>query len=216
MPIVMTRVGNPVKLGLVNSLSHPGGNVTGLTFIPDEVSGKRLELLREALPGAARVGVLWYGPNPGTTLVVHEMERPSQQLGIELLLLPASGRADLIRLIESAKNRQIQALVVVDDAFITKHRFEIIDLAMRHALPAFSLWKVFAEDGALMAYGASTSAIYRRAAHYVDRILKGTSPAYLPVEQPTKFELVINLRTAKALNISIPPTLLARADEVIQ
>ena len=216
IPIVMTRVGNPIKLGLVQSLSKPGGNVTGLTFIPDEVSGKRLQLLKEILPGASRAAVLWYGPNPGTTLVVHEMEEPSRQLGIDLLLFPVTGSGDFPGVVEAAKNGRVQALVVVDDAFITKHRLEILDLATRHSLPVFSLWKDFAEDGALMAYGASTPAIYRRAAHYLDRILKGAKPADLPVEQPTAFEMVINLKTARALSLTISPTLLARADEVIE
>jgi putative ABC transport system substrate-binding protein len=216
IPIVMTRVANPIKLGLVNSLSRPGGNVTGLTFIPDEVNGKRLQLLKEIFPSASRAAVLWYGPNPGTTLVVHEMAELSAQLGIELLLFPVNSPNYLAGVFDAARSSPVQALVVVDDAFITKHRLEILDLAMRHSLPVFALWKAFAEAGAVMAYGASTDPIYRRAAHYVDRILKGAIPADLPVEQPTKFELVINLKSAKALGIEIPPTLLARADEVIE
>jgi putative ABC transport system substrate-binding protein len=216
IPIVMTRVGNPIKLGLVNSLSQPGGNVTGLTFIPDEVSGKRLQLLKEILPGASRAAVLWYGPNPGTTLVVHEMAAPSRQLGIELLLFPVNSPGDLPEAFDAGRRGHSQALVVVDDAFITKHRRKILDLAMRHSLPVFALFRPFAEDGALMAYGASAPPIYRRAAFYVDRILKGARPADLPVEQPTKFELTINLKTARALRVEVPPMLLARADEVIE
>jgi ABC-type uncharacterized transport system substrate-binding protein len=216
IPIVMTRVGNPIKLGLVNSLSQPGGNVTGLTFIPDEVSGKRLQLLKEILPGASRAAVLWYGPNPGPTLVVHEMAAPSRQLGIELLLFPVHSPADLPEAFDAGRRGHSQALVVVDDAFITKHRRKILDLAMRHSLPVFALFRPFAEDGALMAYGASAPPIYRRAAFYVDRILKGARPADLPVEQPTKFELTINLKTARALRVEVPPMLLARADEVIE
>jgi putative ABC transport system substrate-binding protein len=216
IPIVMTRVGDPIKLGLVKSLSKPGGNVTGLTFIPDEVSGKRLQLLKDILPSVSRVAVLWYGANAGTTLVVREMDAPSRQLGIHLLLVPVNGLDDLTGAFEAAKRGQVEAVVVVDDALITHHRVELLDLAIRHSLPVFALWKPFAEAGALMAYGASTPAIYRRAAHYVDRILKGASPADLPVEQPTQFELTINLKTARALGIEVPPTLLARADEVIE
>lgn len=177
IPIVMTRVANPVKTGLVPSLSKPGGNVTGMSFFPDELSAKRLQLLKEVLPSASRVAVLSDEGNVGTTLVIGEMEAPSRQLGMELLVLRVSGPGDFAR----AKSGHAEALVLVDNAFFTKHRAEILDRAAKHSLPVFALWRPFAEAGALMAYGASTPAIYRRAAHYVDRILKGASPADLPV-----------------------------------
>jgi putative ABC transport system substrate-binding protein len=216
IPIVMTRVANPVKTGLVPSLSKPGGNITGMSFFPDELSAKRLQLLKEVLPSVSRVAVLSDEGNVGTTLVIGEMEAPSRQLGIELLVLSVSGPGDFVGAFEAAKRGHAEALILVDNAFFTKHRAEILDRAAKHSLPVFSLWRPFAEAGALMAYGARTPPIYRRAAHYVDRILKGASPADLPVEQPTEFELTINLKTARALSIEIPLTLLARADEVIE
>ena len=216
IPIVITRVANPVKTGLVQSLAKPGGNVTGMSFFPDDLSAKRLELLKEVLPNASRVAVFSNPGNLGMDLVIGAMEAPSRQLGINLLVVPVNGPGGFLEAFEAAKNTGAQALVVVDNAFITKHRAEIVELAAKHSLPVFALWKTFAEAGALMAYGASTPAIYRRAAYYVDRILKGAKPAELPVEQPTKFELVINLKTARALGLEVPPTLLARADEVIE
>jgi putative ABC transport system substrate-binding protein len=216
IPIVMTRVADPIKLGIVPSLSHPSGNITGLNFMPDELSGKRLQMLKEIFPSLSHVAVLWYGANPGTTLVVHGMEAPSRELSIKLLLLPVNGPDDFFKAFETAKNGHAEALVVVDDALVTRHRVELLDLATKHSLPVVSLFKPFAEAGALIAYGPSTPPMYRRAAYYVDRILKGVRPADLPVEQPTIFELVINLKTAKTLGLEIPATLLARADEVIE
>ena len=215
LPIVMTRIGDPIKLGLVPSLSKPGGNITGLSFIPSEVSGKRLQLLKETIPGVSRVAVLWY-ENPGTTLIVQEMQAPSQGLGINLSLIPVNGAADFVAALATAKKDGVEALVVVDDALITRYRQEILDLAAKHALPVFALFRPMADAGAVMTYGPSAPAIYRRTAHYVDRILKGVNPADLPVEQPTKFELIINLKAASALGLTMPPTLLARADEVIE
>jgi ABC-type uncharacterized transport system substrate-binding protein len=216
IPIVITRVANPVKTGLVQSLAKPGGNVTGMSFFPDDLSAKRLELLKEVLPSASRVAVFSDSGNVGTDLVISAMEAPSRELGIEVLVLSVRGPDGFVEAFEAAKSADAHALVLVDNAFITKHRAEIVELAAKHSLPVFSLFKPLAEAGALMAYGASTPPIYRRAAHYVDRILKGANPAELPVEQPTKFELVINLKAAKALGLEIPATLLARADEVIE
>jgi putative tryptophan/tyrosine transport system substrate-binding protein len=216
IPIVMTRVADPIKLGIVPSLSNPSGNITGLNFMPDELSGKRLQILKEIFPSISRVAVLWYGANPGTTLVVRGMEAPSRELTIELLFLPVNGPDEFFKAFEIAKSGQAEALIVVDDALVTRHRVELLDLATKHHLPVVALFKPFAEAGALIAYGPSTPAMYRRAAYYVDRILRGIKPAELPVEQPTHFELVINLKTAKALGLEIPPTLLARADEVIE
>jgi putative tryptophan/tyrosine transport system substrate-binding protein len=216
VPIVITRVSNPVKTGLVQSLAKPGGNVTGMSFFPDDLSAKRLELLKEVLPGASRVAVFSDPGNVGTDVVISAMEAPSRQLGLELLVLSLRGPDGFVEAFEAAKSADAHALVLVDNAFITKHRAEIVKLAAKHSLPVFSLFKPLAEAGALMAYGASTPPIYRRAAYYVDRILKGANPADLPVEQPTKFELVINLKTAKYLGLDVPPTLLARADEVIE
>jgi putative tryptophan/tyrosine transport system substrate-binding protein len=144
------------------------------------------------------------------------MKAPSRQLGIELLLLPVRGSSDLTGAFQAANSGRIEALIVVDDAVATRHRVEILKLAATHSLAVVSQYKAFAEAGALMAYGPSTPAIYHRAAYYVDRILKGANAGDLPVEQPSKFDLVINLKTARALGVTIPPTLLARADEVIE
>jgi putative ABC transport system substrate-binding protein len=215
IPIIMTRVADPVTTGLVASLSRPGGNVTGLSFIPDALSAKRLQLLKELLPGITRVAALWYAANPGAATIVREMEAASPQLGLELLRVPVQGTADLGAAFRAMMDGGTQAILVVDDAFITKCRADILGLAIQHRLPVSAMWKDFAEAGALVAYGPS-SVMYYRAAHYIDKILKGATPADLPVEQPTDLDLIVNLRAAKALGIAIPPSLLALADEVIE
>jgi putative ABC transport system substrate-binding protein len=211
----MMRVADPVKSGLVTSLSRPGGNITGLSFRVDELSGERLVLLKESFPSVSKVAVLWYEPNPGADIAVGAIKAASRELGLELLLLPVHGPADLLGAFQAATRGRAEALIVIDDAVVTQHRVEILNLAATHSLAVVSQYKAFAEAGALLAYGPSTSAMYRRAAYYVDRILKGANAGDLPVEQPTKFDLVINLRTAKTLGATIPPSLLARADEVI-
>jgi putative ABC transport system substrate-binding protein len=216
IPIVMTRIADPVKSGLVTNLSRPGGNITGLSFMVDELSGKQLALLKEAFPSASRVAVLWYEPNPGADIAVGAIKAASRELGLQLLLLPVRGPADLIAAFQAAARGRVEALIVVDDVVTTQHRVEILNLAATHSLAVVSQYRAFAEAGALLAYGPNTSAMYRRAAYYVDRILKGANAGDLPVEQPIKFDLVINLKTAKALGVTIPPTLLARADEVIE
>jgi len=216
IPIIMTRLADPVKSGLVESLSRPGGNITGLSFMSDELGGKRLALLKEALPGVTRVAALWYDGNAGATIAVDAMRAPSQQLGLKLQLLPIHEPADLIEVFQSANASRVEALILVDDAVITSHRVEILGWAAKHFVAIVSLYKPFAEAGALIAYGPSALAMYRRAGYYVDRILKGANPGDLPVEQPSKFDFVINLKTAKALGVEIPPSLLARADEVIE
>jgi putative tryptophan/tyrosine transport system substrate-binding protein len=216
VPIIMTRLADPVKSGLVPSLSRPGGNVTGLSFMSDELSGKRLALLKEALPDVTRVAALWYDGNAGATIAVGEMKAPSRELGLELELLPIHDPADLIEVFQSANGNRVEAFILVDDAVITRHRVEILSWAAKHFVAVISLYKPFAEAGALIAYGPSALVMYRRAGYYVDRILKGANPGDLPVEQSSKFDFIINLKTAKALGVTIPPTLLARADEVIE
>jgi len=216
IPIVMTRIADPVKSGLVTSLPRPGGNITGLSFMVDELSGKRLALLKEALPSVSRVAILWYQPNAGSEMVVSAMKVASRELGLELMLLPVHRSADLTGAFQAATSGRVEALIVIEEAVATEHRGEILSLAAKHSMPVVSQYKTFAEAGALLAYGPNLSALYRRAAYYVDRILKGANPGNLPVEQPTKFDLVINLKTAKALGVTIPQTLLARADEVIE
>ena len=216
IPIVMTRIADPVKSGLVRNLSRPGENITGLSFMVDELSGKRLALLKDTLPSVSRVAILWYEPNPGADIAMGAIKAASRELGLELLLLPMHGPADLIGAFQAATRGRAQALIIIDDVVTTQHRVEILNLAATHTLAVISQYKAFAEAGALLAYGPSLSAMYRRTAYYVDRILKGANAGDLPVEQSTKFDLVINLKTAKALGVTIPPSLLARADEVIE
>ena len=216
IPIVMTRIADPVKSGLVRNLSRPGENITGLSFMVDELSGKRLALLKDALPSVSRVAILWYEPNPGAEIAMGAIKAASRELGLELLFLPMHGPADLIGAFQAATRGKAQALIVIDDVVTTQHRVEILNLAATHTLAVISQYKAFAEAGALLAYGPSLSAMYRRTAYYVDRILRGANAGDLPVEQSTKFDLVINLKTAKALGVTIPPSLLARADEVIE
>jgi putative ABC transport system substrate-binding protein len=216
IPIVIMRVADPVKSGLVASLAHPGGNVTGLSFMPDELGAKGVQLLREALPSISRVAALYQADNPGALLVVAETERRSAQLGLRFLHLPVRDPRDFPDAFQAATRARTEALFVMDDGAITKHRGQLLDLAANHSLPVVSIYKDFAEAGGLIAYGPSLPPVYRRAATYVAKILKGAKPADLPVEQPTKFELVINLKTAKALGLTIPPSLLLRADQIIE
>jgi putative tryptophan/tyrosine transport system substrate-binding protein len=216
IPIVITRVADPVKTGLVASLSKPGGNVTGLSFMPDELSAKRLQLLKEAVPGLSRVAALWDARNAGATIVVRQLEPASSRLGLQLMHVAVQAPREFATAVQTASQAGVGAIVVVDDAFVTKYRIEIVDLAAKHRLPVVALFKPFAEAGALLAYGPSTPAMYRRAAHYVDRILKGAKPQDLPIEQPTTFELVINLKAARTLGVELPATLVGRADEVIE
>jgi putative ABC transport system substrate-binding protein len=216
IPIVITRVADPVKSGLVPSISRPGGNITGLSFLPEALSAKQLQLLKEALPGVSRVAAMSYAGNPGAAIVVKGMEAASAQLGLQLLLVSVQNPGDFLGAFETVARNRAEALVVVDDAMVTRYRVEILRLAGKHSLPVISLYKPFVEAGGLIAYGASTLDMYRHAADYVDKILKGAKTADLPIEQPTKFELIINLKTAKALGLTIPPSLLARADQVIE
>jgi putative ABC transport system substrate-binding protein len=215
IPIVITRVADPVKSGIVSSIARPGENITGLSFIPESVSGKRLELLKEALPTVTRVAALWTSENPGAAAVVDAMELPSAKLGLHLLKAPVPNASELARVIESAMKNGAGALIVVDDAIVTRHRAHLVNLASKHSLPVFSLFEPIVEAGGLMAYGPSTADMYQRAAYYVDRILRGEKPGDLPIEQPTRFQLVINLKTAQALGVTIPDSLRLRADRLI-
>jgi putative ABC transport system substrate-binding protein len=180
------------------------------------LSGKRLELLKEALPGAERVAVLWNRPSEGSVLVFRELELASGQLGVSLQDIGVSDPAELRDAVESAVRTRVAAIMVIDDPVIASYRPQIVSLASEAAVPLFSIYSEYADDGGLMAYGASLPAIYWRGAVYVDRILRGAKPSDLPIEQPSIFELVINLRTAKALGLDLAPTLLARANRVIE
>jgi putative ABC transport system substrate-binding protein len=214
IPIVMTNVGDPVESGLVASLARPGGNITGLTSASPHLSGKRLELLKEVLPGLSRVAVLWNPANPSAALQFKETQAAARALGLQIQSLEARGPDDFEHAFGAAKRSG--GILVVGDPMFTLHRTRLTDLAGRNRLPAMYVFGVFVEAGGLMSYGTSLSDLWRRAAYYVDKILRGAKPADLPVEQPTKFELVINLKTAKGLGVKIPAHLLMEADKVIE
>jgi len=216
IPIVVTRVSDPVRTGLVASLSHPGGNITGLTTISEELEGKRLELVREALPQLIRVAVLWNAANPGHAMNVKEMETAAPQLGLQVFAIGIKRADELPTAIESAVNAQAGALFAIDDLVISSYQSQILELTRKARLPVISQFRDFTVAGGLMAYGPNNDEMFRRAALFIDKIFKGTKPTDLPVQAPTKFELVINLKTAKALGLEVPPSLLARADEVIE
>ena len=216
IPIVFTAVGDPVGAGVVPSLARPGGNATGFSMLATELSAKRLEILREIAPNTSPVAMLWNDTNPGMTLRARESERAAAALG---LAIQSYGVHDLVTFdpaFEAIVSAGGAAVLTLVDPFTTLHRQRIIDFAAKRHLPAIYESRVFVDAGGLISYGIDLSDMQRRAAFYVDKILKGTKPADLPVEQPTKFELVINLRTAKALGLTIPPSLLSRADEVIE
>jgi putative tryptophan/tyrosine transport system substrate-binding protein len=216
IPIVMASVGDAVGAGFVASLARPGGNVTGLTLVATEQSAKRLELLREILPRLARVAALWNPNNAGHRLQIAEVERAAPVLGIRLQSLPVADASEIEKAVQTAAQAGTEALITMDDLLIIGHRARIVDSAMRRRLPVMGEFKPFATAGALMSYAPDQIDMWRRAAGYVDRILKGAKPTELPVEQPIKFELIVNLKAAKALGLSIPESFLARADEVIE
>ena len=216
IPIVMTSAGDPVAAGLVSSLAQPGGNVTGLSLMSPELGGKRLQLLKEIMPGLSRVAILWNGTNPFSTRVVREIEAAAPTLDVQLQSLVVRGSDDFEGTLAAAAGGGANALLVVEDPFVITRRAQIVEFAARRRLPAMYGLKEFVDSGGLMSYGAHFADLYRRAATYVDRILKGAKPADLPVQQPARFEFVVNLKTAKTLGIAIPPSVLARADEVIR
>ena len=216
IPIVMV-VGDPVVAGIVPSLSRPGGNITGLALDNVELAQKRLQLLKEAVPTLARVAVLANQANPSFTAVqVARARSAAKRLGVAVQPVEVRGPSELARAFTAMTRGHAAAVIILPDPMFGFHGKRIAELAVQHRLPSTSDAKVFAEDGGLLAYGPRLDDFYQRAAVYVDKILKGTKPTDLPVEQPTKFELVINLKTAKALGLAIPPSLLQRADEVIQ
>jgi putative ABC transport system substrate-binding protein len=216
IPIIMPVANNPVETGIVASLARPGGNVTGLSLISTELSGKRLQLLKELVPGASRIAVLSYPALPTDAPQLRETEVAAQALGVTLQRLDVRGLDDLATALQAATQRRADALVVLDHAFFFTHRARIVAFAAQSGLPAIYTLREFVKDGGLLSYAPNLADMYRRAATYVDRILRGAKPADLPVQQPTKFELVINLKVAKALGLTIPPTFLFQADEVIQ
>jgi putative ABC transport system substrate-binding protein len=216
IPIVVVAAGDPLGSGLVASLGRPGGNLTGLTLMTVEVTGKRLELLNELVPRLARVAVI-RNPNMQVDAAFwQETEVAAKKLGVMLQSLEIRGPEDIELAFATATQAEAQAVLVFDDPLTFTHRRWIAELAARHRLPTMFGFREFPHDGGLVSYGPNVSDLYRRSATFVDKILKGAMPADLPVEQPTKFDLVINLKTAKALGLEVPATLLARAEEVIE
>jgi putative ABC transport system substrate-binding protein len=216
-PIVFAVAGDPLGAGLVANLARPGGNVTGLAVMGSEMAAKRLELLREAVPGMARIAVLWNPGNPSSTPELRETETAARGLGMQVQSVEVRDAHMLDRAFTAVARERAKAIVVLSDSMLFGQRRQIADLAAQKRLPGIAWTREFAENGGLlMVYGPDVAEMHRRAAAYVDRIFRGANPADLPVEQPTKFELLINLKTAKALGLKIPQSLLGRADQVIQ
>jgi putative tryptophan/tyrosine transport system substrate-binding protein len=213
-PIVMAMVGDPVGAGLVESLGRPGGNATGLSIVATDLSGKRLQLLKEIVPGLSSIAVMSYGANPQSQMELSETQIAAQKLDLQVHSVPISADSSIENAFEKIKN--VQALIVVTDPILFSQRSQILALAAGSRLPAMYPYRAFSEAGGLISYAPNDRDVFRRAASYVDRILKGANPGDLPVEQPTKFELVINLKTANELGLTIPPTLLGTADEMIE
>ena len=215
IPIVFAAAGDPVGTGLIASLARPGGNVTGLSNQSRDLAGKRLELLREVVPGLGRLAILANVDTPAVVLNMREVQTTARTLGVEVITLEIRRGEDIVPAFE-ALNGRAEALYVVIDLLVNTHRIRINTLALAARLPTMHTMREGVEAGGLMSYGANSPALLLRAADYVDKILRGTKAADIPVEQPTKFDLIINLTTAKALGLEVPPTLLARADEVIE
>jgi putative tryptophan/tyrosine transport system substrate-binding protein len=216
VPIVMASVGDALGAGYVVSLARPGGNITGLTLVSTDQSAKRLQLIKQISPSIVRIAVLWNGNASGHRLQIKEMEQAVPAMGIVLQSLPISNANELDAALRAAAQENAQAIVTMDDPLVQSQRVRIVEFAIGQGIPVMGEFRPVTEAGGLMSYGPNQVDMWRRAADYVDKIFKGAKPADLPVEQPTKFELVINRKTAKALGISVPQTLLVGADEVIE
>jgi len=215
-PVVFAFVPDPVGLGLVESLAHPGGGFTGVTYSDAALGGKRLELLLDAIPPVRRVAILWSRQLSESAAILGSIRSAAASRGVEIVSREVQGIEDLAPAFREAARAEAQAAIVLSDNVMFGHRRRIADLALAHRLPSMHAFASEAHDGGFMSYGPSMGENYRRAAALADRILEGARPANLPVEQPTKFELVVNLKTADTLGLAIPPSLLARADEVIE
>jgi putative ABC transport system substrate-binding protein len=216
LPIVMAYDNDPVGSGFVASLARPGGNITGLSTHYPEITGKQLELLKEIVPKLARVAVLGDSSEPFTALSLKETERAAKAFGVQLHYLDVKNPKDVKRALEDARKSRADAALVLASAIFISQRSQLADLAVKNGLPAVYQASEYVEAGGLMTYGASISDLFRRSATYVDRILKGAKPSDLPVEQPTTFELIINLKAAREIGLTIPPNVLARADRIIR
>jgi putative ABC transport system substrate-binding protein len=217
IPIVMVTTQDPIAAGLVASLARPGGNITGLTRLTRELGGKRLELLKEIAPAVSRLGLLWVGNPAANGTALEHYEAAARALKIPLQSLQVRGpNPDLERAFQDAAKGRVNALVIVRNQVLSSYRKRIADLAIKNRLPSMYEQSQYVEAGGLVSYASNNADLFRRAAVYVDKILKGAIPADLPVEQPTKFELVINLKTAKQIGLTIPPSVLVQADKIIK
>jgi putative tryptophan/tyrosine transport system substrate-binding protein len=216
IPIVFAQHADPVGLGDVASLSRPGGNITGLSMLLTELSVKELEILKETLPQATRIGILWNPTTPSHPTAMKAIEAASKKLGVQLVIVPAGDVADIEGAISTMARASVSGVLVLGSPLFNAQGSLLADLQLKYQLPEIFANRANVQAGGLMSYGADLNDLYRRAATYIDKILKGTKPADLPVEQASKYILVVNLKAAKALGLIIPPTLLARADEVIE
>jgi len=216
IPIVMAIVGDPVAAGLVDNLARPGGNATGFSIVAPELGTKRLELLKAIVPNLSSIAVLSNTENPQSKIEMKEMQTAAQAMALQLHLVEISAEDELENAFSAMNRAAAQALIVLTDPILFSQRKRTVDLASKYKLPAVYFFQGFVEEGGLMSYGPSDADLFRRAAGYVDRILKGAKPSELPVEQPTKFDLAVNLATAQALGLKIPPSILAIADDVIE
>jgi len=216
IPIVMVYTPDPVELGLVSSLARPGGNITGVTSLSIDVSIKQIQILTEVVPRASRIAMLWNPDSPWHPLVVKGLRERKRGPGVPLQMLEIRAREELDAAFQTLVRERIGAALALADPVTFSHRSRLAELATRHRIPLMGGLRAYAEAGCLMSYWADETELSRRAATYVDRILKGASPAHLPVEQPTTYRLIVNLKTARALGLTIPPSLLARADQAIE
>jgi len=216
IPIVFAGASDPVGTGIVSSLARPGGNITGLSLMVRDLDGKRLELLKEAFPKVARVAFLWQPGGARGNLPLTRMEAAAKALGLKLVPLPVRSLADFESAFTRAKREGAQALITTTGERVNTQQRQVLDFAAKNRLPAIYHYSEFVEAGGLMSYGPDNTDVWRRAADYVDKILKGAKPADLPVEQAKKFEFILNLKAAKQIGLTIPPNVLARADRVIK
>jgi ABC-type uncharacterized transport system substrate-binding protein len=216
IPIVMAAAGDPIGTGIVKSLANPGGNITGMSNMIPDVGGKRLQLLKQFAPNADHIGIIWNANNSVHQSVIHESESAARILNVRLRPLQVQTAVDFDSAFETGSREHIDSLIVVEDPLTISRRRQIVEFAAKRRIPAVYGAKTFVDAGGFVSFGASFPDLYRRTAFYVDKILKGANPGELPIEQATKFELVINRKTAKALDLNIPDQLLAIADEVIE
>jgi len=216
IPAVYVFSGDPVVAGFADSLAHPRGNMTGLTFMAAELNAKRLEILRDTIPGLQRVAIIANPEHPGSQIERTYAEETARKLGLTTEFFGTATEGQLASAFDAMDPRPPQAISLFADGFAIQYRQRIIDYGMKHRAPVISGWEIFAKSGALCSYGPNLSESYRRLAYYVDRVLKGTPPSELPIERPTKFETVVNLKTAKALGLTLPNSILMSADELIE